>query len=101
MGAQFPVGLWSSLGPPRAGVDALCVAFVRSILLASWSKRVSRQAVGTSPGPGRSLHISSGAEKLLFSQSTGPCVYFLWYPLSPDITDTPQGSHSKDPCGAH
>lgn len=59
------------------------------------------QAVRTSPRWRGSLHISSGAEKLLFSETLGPALTSSGKPLNPVITDALRGSHSEGRRGAH
>lgn len=61
----------------------------------------NEQAVRTSPRWDGSLHISSGAGKLLFSETLGPASIVSGKPLSPVIIDVLRGSHSKDLCVAH
>ena len=61
----------------------------------------NEQAVRASPRSDGSLHISSGAGKLLFSETLCPASILSGKPLSPVIIDVPRGSHSKGLCGAH
>ena len=87
LGSQyFLVLLW-------AGVESSGVAFMNK-----GANRLSEAAQDL----GGSLHINSGAEKLLSSQTApGPAFTPSGISLSPVITDALQGSHSEGLCGAH
>ena len=65
----------------------LCGGLVCEMCFVSLMEQGGKQEWEPAQAPGGSLHIFSGAEKLLFSQALGPVFTSSGKTLSPVITD--------------